>query len=87
MEGGDEMKVFACVSGTYKVKEVGVEIVWDEDEEEGSQNHNIYPSRDDGIDVVDLTPYLQGPGDYYLCHHFHKPYQEYNQVVCVFSIS
>ena len=39
MEGGDEMKVYAHVTELYKVKEVGVEIVWDEDEEEGSSQY------------------------------------------------
>ncbi|PSR82767.1 L-methionine gamma-lyase [Actinidia chinensis var. chinensis] len=77
MEPGDEMIVRAFVTELYQVKEVGVEIVCDENKAEGSQHHSTHPYRHDDIDVLDLTPCLQGPGEYFLCHYFQFPYQYY----------
>ena len=77
MEPGDEMIVRAFVPELYQVKKVGGEIIYDEDKEEGSQHHNTYPSRHDDIDILDLTPCLQGPGEYFLCHYFQIAYQYY----------
>ena len=64
MEGGDEMNVSALFDDPYQSKEVGVNILYYADEEKRSQHRNTYPSRYDGINVGDLSPYLEGPGEY-----------------------
>ncbi|GFY94659.1 hypothetical protein Acr_10g0000440 [Actinidia rufa] len=59
IEGGDEIVVIVKATTQCKVKEVGVQIVWDEDEENGRQ-HNTN---------VDLSPYLDQPGKYFLTNY------------------
>ncbi|XP_057502966.1 disease resistance protein RUN1-like isoform X2 [Actinidia eriantha] len=66
IEEGDEIVVIAEEIENVKVKEVGVQIVWDEDEENGRQHHTN----------IDLSPYLDRPVNYFL-HYFLSPYQEY----------
>ena len=63
IEGGDEIVVVAEQTKNVKVKEVGVQIVWDEDEENGRQHHTN----------VDLSPYLVQPGKYFLTNFIHIP--------------
>ncbi|XP_057498759.1 disease resistance protein RPV1-like isoform X2 [Actinidia eriantha] len=60
IEGGDEILVVAEGTNYCKVKEVGVQIVWDVDEENGRQSHTN----------VDLSPYLVQPGKYFLSNFF-----------------
>ncbi|XP_057503011.1 LOW QUALITY PROTEIN: disease resistance protein RPV1-like [Actinidia eriantha] len=58
IEGGDEIVVVAVSNEHCNVKEVGVQIVWDEDEVNGRQHHTN----------VDLSPYLDQPGKYFLAN-------------------
>ncbi|GFY94658.1 hypothetical protein Acr_10g0000430 [Actinidia rufa] len=67
IEGGDHIVVVAEETKDFMVKEVGVEIVWDEDLENGRQHHTN----------VDLSPYLDRPGRYFLNHYYPYPYQVY----------
>ncbi|PSS00317.1 TMV resistance protein like [Actinidia chinensis var. chinensis] len=67
IEAGDEIVVLPEETKNFKVKEVGVQIVWDEDEENG-RKHNTN---------VDLSPYLDRPGRYFLNHYFPTPFQQY----------
>ncbi|PSS19009.1 Disease resistance protein like [Actinidia chinensis var. chinensis] len=52
IEGGDKIVVSVEADSHCEVKEVGIQIVWDEDEENGRQHHTN----------VDLSPYLDQPG-------------------------
>ncbi|GMP63329.1 hypothetical protein CsSME_00025061 [Camellia sinensis var. sinensis] len=57
MEGGDKMNLSATFDEIFQVKEVGVQIVYDECEEKGIQHHNAHPSHHNVMNVGDLSEY------------------------------
>ncbi|KAH7845231.1 hypothetical protein Vadar_023066 [Vaccinium darrowii] len=61
------------------VKEIGVQIVYDEPEAKGSQHHKAYSCHQNVTDVGDLSAYQLKPGYYHLCHfgdhqYYHHEY-------------
>ncbi|PSS19001.1 Disease resistance protein like [Actinidia chinensis var. chinensis] len=68
IEGGDEIVVVSDQQLNFMVKEVGVQIVWDEGKENCRQHHTN----------VDLSPYLEQQGEYFLNHYSSRPYRLYN---------
>ncbi|CAL5340923.1 unnamed protein product [Camellia sinensis] len=79
MEGGDKMNLSASFDELYQVKEVGVQIVYDECEEKGIQHHNAHPSLHNVMNVGDLSEYHVRTGSYFLCHHGYDSHQDYHQ--------
>ncbi|CAL5401804.1 unnamed protein product [Camellia sinensis] len=80
MEGSDKMNLFASLDDElYQVKEVRVQIVYDECEEKGIQNHNAHPSLHNVMNVGDLSDYHVRTGSYFLCHHGYDSHQDYHQ--------
>ncbi|THG19832.1 hypothetical protein TEA_017659 [Camellia sinensis var. sinensis] len=57
MEGGDKMNLSATFDEIFQVKEVIVQIVYDECEEKGIQHHNAHPSHHNVMNVGDLSEY------------------------------
>ncbi|CAL5401818.1 unnamed protein product [Camellia sinensis] len=80
MEGGDKMNLSASLDDElYQVKEVGVQIVYDECEEKGIQQHNAHPSLHNVMNVGDLSEYHVRTGSYFLCHHGYDSHQDHHQ--------
>ncbi|CAL5401861.1 unnamed protein product [Camellia sinensis] len=80
MEGGDKMNLSVSLDDElYQVKEVGVQIVYDECEEKGIQHHNAHPSHHNVMNVGDLSEYHVRTGSYFLCHHGYDRHQDYHQ--------
>ncbi|CAL5340869.1 unnamed protein product [Camellia sinensis] len=80
MEGGDKMNLSASLDDElFQVKEVGVQIVYDECEEKGIQQHNAHPSLHNVMNVGDLSEYHVRTGSYFLCHHGYDSHQDYHQ--------
>ncbi|CAL5401879.1 unnamed protein product [Camellia sinensis] len=79
MEGGDKMNLSASFDDIFQVKEVGVQIVYDECEEKGIQHHNAHPSHHNVMNVGDLSEYHVRTGSYFLCHHGYDSHQDYHQ--------
>ncbi|CAL5340874.1 unnamed protein product [Camellia sinensis] len=80
MEGGDKMNLSASLDDElFQVKEVGVQIVYDECEEKGIQQHNAHPSLHNVMNVGDLSEYHVRTGSYFLCHHGCDSHQDYHQ--------
>jgi len=68
LEAGDEVNVSAGIAEfSYSfVKEIGVQIVYDEPEAKGSQH--LIASSHQNVTNVDLSAYQLKPGYYHLCH-------------------
>ncbi|CAL5401813.1 unnamed protein product [Camellia sinensis] len=79
MEGGDKMNLSASFDDVFQVKEVGVQIVYDECEEKGIQHRNAHPSHHNVMNVGDLSEYHVRTGSYFLCHHGYDCHQDYHQ--------
>ncbi|XP_028053767.1 uncharacterized protein LOC114258113 [Camellia sinensis] len=79
MEGGNKMNLSATVDEIFQVKEVGVQIVYDECEEIGIQHHNAHPTHHNVMNVGDLSEYHVRTGSYFLCHHCYDIHQDYHQ--------
>ncbi|GMP63360.1 hypothetical protein CsSME_00025081 [Camellia sinensis var. sinensis] len=80
MEGGDKMNLSASLDDElFQVEEVGVQIVYDECEEKGIQQHNAHPSLHNVMNVGDLSEYHVRTGSYFLCHHGYDSHQDYHQ--------
>ncbi|KAI8556142.1 hypothetical protein RHMOL_Rhmol05G0229000 [Rhododendron molle] len=83
LEAGDELNVSAGLQEDYcLVKEIGVNVVYDELEEKGSQHHKAYSHHQNVTNVGDLTAYQLKPGYYHLCHwRHHKSYHRDEKIV------
>ncbi|XP_058216139.1 disease resistance protein RPV1-like [Rhododendron vialii] len=70
LEAGDEVNVSAGLQeDCCLVKEIGVNVVYDEPEEKGSQHHKAYSHHQNVTNVGDLSAYQLRPGYYHLCHY------------------
>ncbi|XP_028116798.1 disease resistance protein TAO1-like [Camellia sinensis] len=65
MECGDEMNIFVNMAELFKVKEFGIRILYDEEEQKGIQNNTGYPFNQN---VIDLSAYQMKKGEYFLCN-------------------
>ncbi|KAG5549702.1 hypothetical protein RHGRI_014862 [Rhododendron griersonianum] len=83
LEAGDEVNVSAGLQEDYcLVKEIGVNVVYDELEENGSQHHKAYSHHQNVNNVGDLSAYQLKPGYYHLCHwRHHKSYHRDEKIV------
>ncbi|KAI8556145.1 hypothetical protein RHMOL_Rhmol05G0229100 [Rhododendron molle] len=78
LEAGDEVNVSAgSAKDLWLAEEIGVDIVYDEPEEKGSQHHKAYTRHQNVTNVGDLSEYQFTPDYYHLCHHGN--HQEYHQ--------
>ncbi|KAA8536647.1 hypothetical protein F0562_029125 [Nyssa sinensis] len=75
LEGGDEVNVSVFFRARFQRKEIGVHIVY-EQEEKGSQ-YNTYASSQNVTDDEYLSAYQVATGSYFFCHHHFKLHQEY----------
>ncbi|XP_058216138.1 disease resistance protein RPV1-like isoform X2 [Rhododendron vialii] len=82
LEAGDEVNVSAgSAKDWWLVEEIGVDIVYDEPEEKGSQHHKAYTRHQNVTNVGDLPEYQLTPGYYHLCHFGnHRKYHQYGSV-------
>ncbi|CAL5340862.1 unnamed protein product [Camellia sinensis] len=79
MEGGDKINLSASFDDVFQVKEVRVQIVYDECEEKSIQHRNAHPSHHNVMNVGDLSEYHVRTGSYFLCHHGYDCHQDYHQ--------
>ncbi|CAL5378196.1 unnamed protein product [Camellia sinensis] len=65
MEGGDEITISVNMAELFWVKEFGIRILYDEEEEKGTQNTTSYSFHHN---VIDLSAYRMRKGEYFLCN-------------------
>ncbi|PSS24525.1 TMV resistance protein like [Actinidia chinensis var. chinensis] len=67
MEGGDEVNVYVNMAQLFQVKEFGIRILYDDqEEEEGTQNNTSYTCHQN---VIDLSVYRMKESEYMLNNH------------------
>ncbi|KAL7205626.1 hypothetical protein ACSBR2_018536 [Camellia fascicularis] len=65
MEGGDEITISVNMAELFWVKEFGIRILYDEEEEKCTQNTTSYSFHHN---VIDLSAYRMREGEYFLCN-------------------
>ncbi|THG09856.1 hypothetical protein TEA_008675 [Camellia sinensis var. sinensis] len=74
LEGGDEVDVTVFLWAYMKLKEFGIQVVY-EQEENNTQQGDLYPSFHNVVNE-DLSAYQVSTGMYFLCHHDFDIYQD-----------
>ncbi|THG14242.1 hypothetical protein TEA_009225 [Camellia sinensis var. sinensis] len=74
LEGGDEVDVTVILWASMKLKEFGIQVVY-EQEENNTQQGDLYPSFHNVVNE-DLSAYQVSTGMYFLCHHDFDIYQD-----------
>ncbi|CAL5401821.1 unnamed protein product [Camellia sinensis] len=74
LEGGDEVDVTVFLWAYMKLKEFGIQVVY-EQEENNTQQGDLYPSFHNVVNE-DLSSYQFSTGMYLLCHHDFDIYQD-----------
>lgn len=72
LEVGDEVDILVLEKGFFQVKEVGFDLVYDEEKAESTSYKNVDPCCQSIISGVDLSEYEVKRGSFFLCNHNHK---------------
>lgn len=72
LEVGDEVDILVLEKGFFQVKEVGFDIVYNEEKAESTSYKNVDPCCQSIISGIDLSEYEVKRGLFFLCNHNHK---------------